>query len=189
MIYLRLFFEFAKIGLFTVGGGLAAIPFLSELAQRTGWYSIAELSDMIAVSESTPGPIGINMATFAGFKVAGVLGAAVSTLGLIFPSLIIMILIARLLTNFSENKIVNSVFYGLRPASVALIAAAGIAVAQVTLISIETFELTGVITDLFTFKAIIWAAVLFVLTRKFKLHLVISIALSAIIGIVFNFAG
>lgn len=189
MIYLRLFYEFAKIGLFAVGGGLAAIPFLTELAEKTGWYTTAELADMIAVSESTPGPIGINMATYTGFKVAGIFGGVVSTLALVTPSVIIMILIAKLLQNFHENKIVNSVFYGLRPASVALISAAGAEVAKIALISFDAFTESEVFTDLFMFKSIILAAVLFLLTRKFNLHLVASIALSAIIGIIFNFAG
>ena len=188
MIYLKLFYEFAKIGLFAVGGGLAAIPFLSELAEKTGWYTISELADMIAISESTPGPIGINMATFTGYKIAGTLGALVSTLGLIVPSLILMILIAKLLTNFQENKIVNSVFFGLRPASVALIAAAGIEVAKISLVSLEALTSGGGITEIFMFKPIILAAVLFFLIKKFKLHLVASIAISAVVGIIFNFA-
>lgn len=188
MIYLKLFYEFAKIGLFAIGGGLAAIPFLSDLSARTNWYTTAELADMIAVSESTPGPIGINMATFAGFKVAGISGALASTLGLITPSCIIMILIAKVLTNFHNNATVNSTFYGLRPASVALISAAGVAVAKVSLISIEAYKLSGSLTDLFMLKAIALAVVLFILTKKFRLHLVASIAISAVIGIIFKFA-
>ena len=94
MIYLRLFFEFCKVGLFSVGGGLATIPFLTDLGERTGWFTSAQLADMIAVSESTPGPMGVNMATYVGFTSGGVLGGIVATLGLIFPSLVIILIIA-----------------------------------------------------------------------------------------------
>ena len=188
MIYLKLFYEFAKIGLFAVGGGLAAVPFLADLSEKTNWYTLAELADMIAVSESTPGPIGINMATFTGYKVAGLLGAAVSTLGLITPSVIIMVLIAKLLTNIHDNRTINSVFYGLRPASVALISVAGISLAQLSLISIEAFEVSGSVADLFLWKPIILGICLFILSKKIKLPLIGSIIISAVIGIVFRFA-
>ena len=90
MIYLQLFWEFLKVGLFTVGGGLASLPFLYDISDRTGWYTHAQLADMIAISESTPGPIGINMATYVGFTSAGILGSVLATLGFIIPSIIIV---------------------------------------------------------------------------------------------------
>lgn len=95
MIYLQLFYEFFKAGLFAVGGGLATLPFLHEISEKTGWFSIAELMDMIAVSESTPGPIGVNMATYAGFSTAGILGSLAATIGLVFPSVVIIIFVYK----------------------------------------------------------------------------------------------
>ena len=135
MILLRLFWEFFKTGLFAVGGGMATLPFLYDMSARTGWFTQARLADMIAVSESTPGPIGVNMATYVGFETAGIPGAVVATLGLICPSIIIIILIARVMKQFRESKTVDAVFYGLRPCSIALIAAAGLLVARVTFLN------------------------------------------------------
>ena len=123
MIYLKLFFEFFKTGLFAVGGGLATLPFLEEIAQKTGWFTHAELANMLAVSESSPGPIGVNMATYVGYTTGclqgshflGVLGAIIATLGLITPSIIIILIVAAILKNFRDNRYVNAAFYGLRP--------------------------------------------------------------------------
>lgn len=130
-ILLELYIEFFKIGLFAVGGGLATIPFLQELSDRTNWFTQSELANMIAVSESTPGPIGINMATFVGFETAGISGGIMATLGTITPSLIIIIIISKVLIKFRESLIVQKIFYGLRPASSALIVAAAFQVAEV----------------------------------------------------------
>ena len=104
MIYLRLFYEFCKAGLFAVGGGLATVPFLAAMGQSTGWFTAGDLADMIAVSESTPGPLGVNMATYVGFEVGGVPGAAAATLGLIFPSIVIIVIIAAFLRKFRDSK-------------------------------------------------------------------------------------
>ena len=124
MIFLQLFFEFFKAGLFAVGGGLATLPFLQDISARTGWFTTDQLADMIAVSECTPGPIGVNMATYAGFLVKGVPGAVTATLGLICPSVIVIIIVARILKKFQSNKYVQAAFYGLRPAPTGLIGAA-----------------------------------------------------------------
>ena len=192
MLYLRLFFEFLKVGLFSVGGGLATLPFLREMATKTGWFTNADLTDMIAVSESTPGPIGVNMATYVGFTVAGVPGAIVATLGLITPSVIIILLIALFLKNFKDNKYVQGAFYGLRPTSTALIAAAGLSVAYLVFIN-PLFMETKSLLNLFDWKAVVLAAVLIVLTRFIdqtkKLHPIIFIGASAVVGILFSFAG
>ena len=131
MIYLRLFFEFFKVGLFSVGGGLATIPFLTDLGQRTGWFTSGQLADMIAISESTPGPLGVNMSTYVGFNTAGLLGGIVSTLGLVTPSILVILLIARILKQFRQSRVVNAIFYGLRAASVALITVALLEVAVI----------------------------------------------------------
>ena len=125
MILLQLFIEFFKIGLFAVGGGMATIPFLQELSQRTGWFSERFITDMIAISESTPGPIGINMATYVGFNLSGVAGGIVATLGTIIPAIVIITLVSKSLEKFSGNKYVDYMFYGLRPAVTGPIAAAG----------------------------------------------------------------
>ena len=121
MIYLILAYEFFKIGLFSIGGGMATLPFLMDLANKYDWFTVSELTNMVAISESTPGPVGINMATYAGYNAAGILGAVVATLALTAPAWIIIILIAKFLENFSENVNVKAAFYGIRPAVAALI--------------------------------------------------------------------
>lgn len=188
MLLLQLFWEFFKTGLFAVGGGLATLPFLYEMADRTGWFTAQQLTDMVAVSESTPGPIGVNTATYVGFITAGVPGSVVATLGLVTPSIIIILIIAKFLSAFGENKYVKGAFYGLRPASTALIAAAGLSVAQVVFIGD-----TSSIATILDWRAVILAALLLVCTRfipKVKdLHPIVFIAFSALVGIVFNFAG
>lgn len=192
MIYLRLFYEFFKTGLFAVGGGLATLPFLNALADSTGWFTRAQLADMVAVSESTPGPMGVNMATYVGFTAGGIPGAVIATLGLITPSIIVILIIAKLLEKFRDSRAVSSAFYGLRPASTGLIAAAGLSVAATTLVDLN---MGGKITELLqiNWPAIALAAVLIVLTRFVKptkgLHPIVFILFSAVVGIVFRFAG
>ena len=191
MILLRLFWEFFKTGLFAVGGGMATLPFLYAISEKTGWYSSVQLADMIAVSESTPGPIGVNMATYVGFHLAGVAGSVVATVGLITPSVIIILLIARALQKFRENQYVDAAFYGLRPCSIGLIAAAGMLVVKITLFDFDAFGLSGNFVSLFRWKQIVLTAVLLILTRGIKqtkkLHPIVFIALSAVVGIVFGF--
>jgi chromate transporter len=193
MLYVRLFYEFFKVGLFAIGGGLATYPFLHELGPRTGWFTVEQLADMLAVSESTPGPIGVNMATYVGFTTSGIPGAIIATLGLVAPSIIIILLIARVLRAFRENRLVDAAFSGLRPASTGLIAAAGIGVVELALFNTDLWQQTGKLMDLFQWKAILLAVVLLVLTRWVKwtkkLHPVVFIALSAVAGIAFSFAG
>ena len=191
MILLRLFWEFFKTGLFAVGGGMATLPFLYDMSARTGWFTEARLADMIAVSESTPGPIGVNMATYVGFETAGVPGAVVATLGLICPSVIIILMIARVLKQFRASKTVDAVFYGLRPCSIALIAAAGLLVARITFLNPSALADGVNVSELFRWKEIILAAVLLVMTRAVKplkkLHPVVFIAFSAAVGILLAF--
>lgn len=191
MILLRLFWEFFKTGLFAVGGGMATLPFLYNISDSTGWFTHAQLADMVAVSESTPGPIGVNMATYVGFTTAGIPGAVIATVGLVTPSVIIILLIARVLASFRQNKYVDAAFYGLRPCSVGLIAAAGLLVVKIALFDFDLFHQTGRLLDVFNIKALVLAAVLLILTRGVKqlkkLHPVVFIAVSAVIGIVFSF--
>lgn len=184
MILLRLFFEFMRAGLFAVGGGLATIPFLYDISDRTGWFSHVDLANMIAVSESTPGPIGVNTATYAGYLTAGIPGAAVATLGLIFPSVVVILVVARLLDRYRSSKAVDSVFYGLRPASTALIAAAGFGVMKLSLLALDRFAQSGNWLDLVRWSSVVLAVALFFAIRKWdKLHPVVFIALSAVAGI------
>ncbi len=191
MIYLMLFWEFFKTGLFAVGGGMATIPFLYEMSDKyPAWFSHQDLANMIAVGESTPGPIGVNMATYVGFItgdgiLGSVIGATAATLGLVTPSIIIILIIAAVLKSFRNNKYVNNAFYGLRPASTGLIAAAGLSVLISNLFLGEEIALA-----LFNWKGLILAIVLWVLTNVIKktkkLHPIIFIGISAIAGIVFS---
>lgn len=182
MTAIRLFFEFFKIGLFSVGGGMATLPFLYEMSDKTGWFSHEQIANMLAVSESTPGPIGINMATYVGFHTAGIPGALAATIGVVMPGLILVIIITTMLDKFRNSKSINGAFYGLRPASVALISAAGILVAKLTFISEGSIDI----------KALIFAGILLIATRYIrftkKLHPAVFIFFSAIVGMVFSFA-
>ena len=184
MLYVKLFWEFFQTGLFAVGGGMATLPFLYSISDRTGWFTHQQLADMIAVSESTPGPIGVNMATYSGYITAGIPGAVVSTTGLITPSVIVILLVAAFLNKFHENKYVNAVFYGLRPASSAMITAAGLILARVVFFG-------GAFTNPVNVKAVILAVVLLVFTHIItftkKLHPVTWIVFAAIAGIAFKF--
>ena len=186
MIFLQLFYEFFKTGLFAVGGGLATLPFLEDISQRTGWFTSAQLADMLAISESTPGPIGVNMATYVGFETAGVLGSLCATAGLVMPSVIIIVLISKVLEKFRTNTYVEAAFYGLRPASVAMVASAGIGVAMTTLL-----DLTATGFGLLRWRELVLAAVILVLTnfvpKVKKFHPIVFIALAAAVGIIFKF--
>ena len=180
MIFLTLFFEFFKIGLFAVGGGPATLPFLMDLTEKYTWYSMSDLTNMVAISESTPGPIGINMATYAGFHAAGILGGVIATLGLVTPSIIVIIIVAKFLSSFSQNPTVKAVFSGIRPAVTALIATAVYGLFKVALL-----KETGL-----ALKPIILCVVVFFLMKVKKLqklHPGIWLLAAAIIGIVFRF--
>ena len=191
ILYLQLFWEFFKTGLFAVGGGMATIPFLYNMADATGWFTRNDVANMIAVGESTPGPIGVNMATYVGYVTGSgegglpfaILGAVVATLGLITPSIIVILIIASFLKAFRNNRYVDSAFYGLRPASTGLIAAAGLSVVAANLLDLEAaFGL-----DFFNIKGIILAVILWVLTNKVKqtkgLHPILFILASAVVGV------
>ena len=188
-LLLRLSGEFAQIGVFAIGGGLATLPFLRQLAEKTGWFNLHDLANMIAISESTPGPIGINMATYTGYAVAGVPGALVATVGIVFPALVLVLLVARFLSRFRQSKLVDDLFYGLRPASVGLICAAAFSVLTISLLNAPAYALTKQLSDLFQWKSILLAAALYIAMKKWSLHPAVYIGLSAVIGVVFQFAG
>ena len=187
MTILRLMFEFFKTGLFSVAGGLATLPFLYEMSDKTGWFTHADIADMIAISESTPGAIGINMSTYAGYKTAGIPGGILATLSLAAPCVIIILIIAKFLNKFRENPNVEGAFYGLRPASIAMITAAGINVAKVALVNIPAYTASGNIADLFLPKAIILGIVIFIAQRKLNWSPILFIAIAAVVGVVLKF--
>ena len=135
MIYITLFIEFFKIGLFAIGGGAATIPFLFDLSKKYNWFSFEELTNMIAIAESTPGPIGVNMATFAGFQTSGITGALITTLGLVTPSVIIIVIIARLLKNYAQNQNIQILLGSIRPAVLALIIYALMSIVKISIIN------------------------------------------------------
>ena len=193
-LYLKLFWEFFKVGLFAVGGGMATLPFLKEIGTATGWYTYTELMNMLAVSESTPGPIGINMATYVGFTVGGVPGAVIATLGEVTPSIIVILIVAAMLKKFRDSRLVANAFYGLRPASTGLIGAACVYMALAALLVrglteslLNTFQLAQG-TGLLNVRGLLLAAVLLVLTNWVKptknLHPIVFIMLSALVGII-----
>lgn len=187
MILLRLFYEFFKTGLFSVGGGMATIPFLQHMGETTGWFTDQQLTTMIAVSESTPGPLGVNMATYVGFEVEGVIGAVVATLGLVAPSIIVIIIIAGFLKKFRDSRVVDDVFHGLRPASTALIVSAGLTVAMSVFLAIGGTEEH---TFSIRWPTLALSAVIFVALQNKKLgklHPILFIAVAAVVGIVFQF--
>lgn len=182
--YVKLYFIFFKVGLFTIGGGLAAIPLLQEEVLARDWLSLSKFSDMIAVSESTPGPIGANVATYVGYSQMGIVGSIIATLGLVTPSVIIIILIAKFVLHFRENKVVDSVFIGLRPAVTGLILSAAFSVALITLVDIDLFKETSSLTDLFNIKAIIMFIVFYYAIYKWKKHPIYYILAAGLIGMV-----
>lgn len=197
MMYLQLFWEFFKTGLFAIGGGMATLPFLKDIGIATGWYSQTDLMNMLAVSESTPGPIGINMATYVGFTVGGIPGAVIATVGEVTPSIIVILIVAAMLAKFRDSKLVSNALYGLRPASTGLIAAACIDVVLQVLLRVSSFAADGSLTKAFSWsgslncRGLLLAAVLLVLTNFVKLtkkwHPIILIGISAIVGILFRF--
>ena len=191
MILIQLFYEFFKAGLFAVGGGLATLPFLQDISAKTGWFTLDQLADMIAISECTPGPIGVNMATDVGFSTAGIPGALAATLGLIAPSIIVILIIAGFLKRFQDNRYVQAAFYGLRPASTGLIGAACISVAVTALLNLSRFSESRAIMDLFQWKAVILAVILFFAMKHpklKKLHPAVFLGASAVVGVLFGFA-
>ena len=193
MIFLKLFFEFFKTGLFAIGGGMATIPFLYKMSDATGWFTYNDLANMIAVSESTPGPIGVNMATYVGYITGGnyggtftaILGGFIATLGLITPSIIVIFIVISILNSFKDNRYINHAFYGLRPASTALIASAGLGVLLSNLFTANEIQ-----RYFFNWKALILTLILLLLTnfvKKIKsLHPIVFIGFSAVIGVVFS---
>ena len=194
MIFLELFWRFFMVGLFSVGGGLATLPFLTSMGETTGWFDSMDISNMVAISESTPGPIGINMATYIGYQIGsqvspglGIVGSIIASLGEVTPAIVIIMIVSRMLMKFRDSKYVEYVFYGLRAASVGLIAAAWLGVAKIAFYSSEVMAESGNFLMAIDYKSIILSALIFFLATKFKkLHPIALIVLSAVVGIVFR---
>ena len=182
---LHFMFEFFKTGLFAIGGGLATLPFLYEIGNKTGWFTSADVADMIAISESTPGPIGINMATYVGFTSFGVVGSLLGPIAMVIPSVIIIVLISKVLQKFKESKTVKDVFYGLRPASTGLIIAAGLGVAKIVFLHTDLLEVANVFEWL-NYKTILLAVGLHFLMKKVEIHPILVIGISALVGILWK---
>lgn len=179
-----LMIEFFKTGLFAVGGGLATIPFLTEMGEKYGWFTMDMLSAMIAVSESTPGPIGINMSTYVGYTVGGFLCSILTTLSLVAPSIIVICIIANYFQKFKDAKLVKMIFVGLKPAVIAFIVSAVLGLFTSTLLNVEASS----IVHFFDFKCIALLIVLLISYEKFpKLHPIVFIVIAAITGIIFKF--
>ncbi len=186
-LLLELYLRFFYVGLFSVGGGLATLPFLREIGEKTQWFTPTQLSDLVAVSESTPGPMGINMATYIGYTTAGIPGSLIAVLGEITPAIVIILLVSRVLLKFRENNYVQWAFYGLRAASVGLIAVSCLSVAQLALFKTDVFTETGSFFAAVNYWALALAAVVFLGLRLFKkVHPIVFIALGAAAGIAFH---
>ena len=190
LLYGEMFVRFFLVGLFAVGGGLATLPFLVDMGEVTGWFTQLDISNMVAISESTPGPLGINMATYIGFQIsseygtlAGILGAVIAPLGVVTPSVIIIIIVSRILSRFKDSKYVQYAFYGLRAASFGLIVSALLSVAKIAFLGTEgTFTPESI-----NWLCILLSVIIFTVTMKFKkVHPVLLIIFAAITGIIFK---
>ena len=168
MTYMLLIFEFFKIGLLAVGGGLVTVPFLFDLSEKYDWFSKMELAGMIAISETTPGPIGVNMATFAGFSAGGVGGGIIATLALVFPSLVIMIMVAKMMNKYSCNTRVKDILSGIRPAVLALILFAGLELSKLVIVEV---------------RDVLFFTVVLAMMRIWKKSPIYYLCLSAVFGI------
>lgn len=188
MIFLQLFWEFFKTGLFSIGGGLATLPFLKQISLEYPWFTPNDLLDMIAVSESTPGPMGVNASTYAGFRAAGIPGAMTATFSLVLPSVIVIILVARALTRFRDSKLVQDGFYGLRPASAGLIFGAMLEVFVASLLHMDLWNGLRTLAEVVNIPAVAFFLILTIAIRKLpKVHPIVFILVGAVCGVLFHF--
>lgn len=180
-------YEFFKTGLFSIGGGLATIPFLFEMSKHhPNWFTSSDLADIIAISESTPGPVGVNIATFAGFKVYGMIGAILATLSLVLPALVIITIISKVLNKYSDNKYVKRAFSGLTPAAAGLIAAVSYSIFKIAIFT-DTVQSFSQIPELLNIPSLIIAVVVLIclqFKRLKNIHPIFYIIVAATIGII-----
>lgn len=185
-VYIELFSEFFRTGLFAVGGGMATLPFLKDMASRHDWFTLPELTDMIAVAESTPGPIGVNMATYAGYHAGGFIGSFIATFALVLPSFIIMLLLSRVLERFHENRFAVSVLSVLRPASVGLVASAVLSVMSSILIDSQALSDVGLAAAVSLPTLLLFGVLFLLCLRKKDIHPLVLISLGAAVGLLFT---
>ena len=178
--FLQMCFEFFKAGLFAVGGGLATLPFLREMsAAHPNWFSVSDMADMLAVSESTPGPVGVNMATYVGYRVFGILGGICATLSLALPSFIVVLIVAKIWERYKTNEKVMKVFTALRAAAIGLIISAGGSVFSTAIIPDGTFRVG-------CFALFLMIFICNFIPKVKKLHPIVFILIAGVVGIIFK---
>ena len=190
MIYIEIFCRFFLVGLFSIGGGLATLPFLYDISDTTGWFTHTQLADMLAIAESSPGAIGINTAACAGYHIASVGGAVCSVLGEVAPGIIIILIIAALLDKFRNNRYVEWALWGLRAASAALITAAWLSIVKISLIHYDMIGSAGIeLFDVVSIRGFVIAAIVAIIMKVRKdVHPIVLIIAGAIMGIVSGYA-
>ncbi len=177
MIYLQLFLSFIQVGLFSVGGGYAAIPLIqNQVVESHSWLTMSEFTDLVTIAEMTPGPITINSATFVGIRIAGISGAVAATFGAIFPACILVTLLAYIYRKYQGAETVSSVLASLRPVIVALIAAAGLSMFQTVVLGGDAISLSSIFSQIQWIGAVLFIAAFFAL-RRFKLNPILVMCL------------
>ena len=184
MNFFLLYIKFVLIGLFSVGGGLATLPFLYEMAANYNFFTAEDIGNFLAIAQSSPGAIGVNTSAQIGYLAGGIPGAFLTALGLISPAIIVIIIVSRILSAFKENATVKAVFTGLRPAATGLIFAAGFGVIALSLYSMDIIHQGGVWYEGIRWKEVILLAVLFILVLKFKKHPILYIAAAGVAGVI-----
>ncbi len=184
MVYFLLFWEFFKVGLFSFGGGMATIPFLYEIADKYNWFNRSLLVDMIAVAEATPGPVGVNMATYAGYSAAGIIGSVIATFSLVAPSLMIVVIVAKILDKFKENRYVKAILSGIQPVVIGFIIAFFWDILKTSVF----FDLSKLSNEMLSFnnvdiKFIISFVLLLILIKKNDINIIIYFLIAGLIGI------
>lgn len=185
MIYLLLYYEFFKIGLFAIGGGYTTIPFLYHISVKYNWFSVTEITDMLAISQLTPGPVGINMATYAGYNTGGVLGAIIATVAIITPASIIVVLVSKALKKYQDNSYIKSIMYHLKAATVGLLLAALFQIFKTSVITDTHFDITQPFHSI-DIKALILLTIVFFATLKYQKNIILCLIVSGILGIIFK---
>ena len=182
MILLQLFVSFFQVGLFTIGGGYAALPLIQQqIVDIHGWLTLKEFADVVTISQMTPGPIGINAATFVGTKVGGILGAVVATVGCVTPSIIIVLILAHIYIKYRDLSVIKGVLGGLRPATVALIASAGLSIIATSFFGAKLNQI--VFSNFDAVAVIVFTAGLAVLRLRKKTDPILIILGAGVLGL------
>ena len=186
MVILYLVEEFIIIGCLAIGGGMVAVPFIQKIASDTGWITEKQIIEMIAISEITPGPLLVNMATYIGYIVAGLIGGILTTIALILPQIIIIFFIYKVFNKFKDNKNVLIFFKGIRPVSLALTAGGVLAILQSTFFNLSNYIEISSIWKIFNWKCILLGIAVILVMRKVKIHPIFYFIICGIIGIIFK---